>query len=217
MKSYLLPTSAQTITCWHCNWMLQSSYFQWGLEHSIETLASYFPSSSWHQITSMYYCQHKPQTKTRGGLGMRLGNKSQLRLTPILHFSLWWVWSTTLILISCLPPRRAPEPPWMETPSTSLSAKVLLTLPATQMYIWYTSPLLRDDPIHDTDRNGLQPQARGLPTQDRHHVPTGRGTQPRACVSLREKIFNILLHWLSHMTVTQYVPSWLTDLYIYSV
>ena len=117
------------------------------------------------------------------------------KITPILHFSLWWVWSTTLILISCLPPRRAPEPPWMETPSTSLSAKVLLTLPTTQMYIWCTSPLLRDDPIHDIDRNGLQPQARGLPTQDRHHVPTGRGTQPRACVSLREKSHACFIIW----------------------
>ena len=140
-----------------------------------------------------------PYTLACGGCGVhgKPENKAnQSSLISSLHFSLWWVWCTTLILISCLLPRRAPEPPWMETPSTSLSAQVLLTLSAwlikTQMCMEHTSPLLRDDPIHDTDWNGLQPQARGLPTQDRHHVPTSRGTQPRPCVSPNNTLFTQL-------------------------
>ena len=89
-----------------------------------------------------------PYTLACGGCGVhgKPENKAnQSSLISSLHFSLWWVWCTTLILISCLLPRRAPEPPWMETPSTSLSAQVLLTLSAwlikTQMCMEHTSPL----------------------------------------------------------------------------
>lgn len=44
------------------------------------------------------------------------------------------------------------------------------------------------------------------------------GIKPSLWYGLKQlvSVFNILLHWLSHMTVTQYVPSWFTDLYIYS-
>ena len=50
-EGYLVPTWAWKITCRHFDWMLQG-----------ETLASYFPSSSWYQIVFSSFMQ-KPTEK----------------------------------------------------------------------------------------------------------------------------------------------------------
>ena len=48
------------ITCQRFDWMLETFGLittGWRLEHSVETSASYFPNSSWQQVTfSLYFC-----------------------------------------------------------------------------------------------------------------------------------------------------------------
>ena len=58
-KAYLLPTWVWKITCQCFDWILQS-FPWWQLEHLVEMSASYFPISSWYQITYMQQPTEKP-------------------------------------------------------------------------------------------------------------------------------------------------------------